>query len=323
MPYYKRTVLLNKANLAWVCSEGTLGHEIQSLTLAEAICKRHKLDRFRVSAPWDWFLPRLLPGLNNILRPQTENINLLPPPDYIISCGRRAAGIGRLAQEKWFKNLQPPHIHILNPGNSFRHYHLLLLPEHDEITHPQVLTFRGNLHPFNQQWFSEQRQILGKPDKPIVALFIGQPAKSYFQNDFKKELETIRHAFKEAQVFICGSPRLTAETQAFIRKQIRPTERLWLNKQDGENPYRYLLVRALKIFVTADSINMLNESAGSEAALSALASNYIPSNKHRFFIDSIKHRLTPFNKLGNDQPLANPMTALLQNKVFLERLKLS
>lgn len=323
MAYYKRTVLLNKANLAWVCSEGTRGHEIQSLSLAEAICERHILNRFQVSRPWDWFLPRLMPGLTFGLNRQLTDCATPPTADFIISCGRRAAGIGRFAQAKWFKNQQLKHIQILNPGNHFRHYHLLLMPEHDRITHPKVMTFRGNLHPFDPPWFRQQKQLLTKPEKPIVALFIGQPNKAYFEKEFKAELETIRHAFSEARVFICGSPRLNAETQQFIRAQVQPGEGLWLTKQDGENPYRYLLVQAVKLFVTADSINMLNESAASDAALSVLAADYKPSKKHGYFIDSIQQRLTALTDLGNNQPLAHPMTDLLQNKLFLERLKLT
>ena len=318
MAYYKPCLTLNKANMARVLSEGTRGHEIQSMTLADALARTYHLERITVPAPWRWILPYRLAGLGHAIRSQWREP--LVSPQFIISTGRQMAGVGR-----WLKKHHHPqaqHIHILNPGYHFSDIDVVLIPEHDRHQYPKAIQFRGNLHPYSPLWFKHHAQADTK-HITTIALFIGNPGQTYFKQQFKTDLQRIRDVFKSAKIFLCGSPRLNRATQAFIRDLILPTESLWLHCQDGDNPYQKLLAKADKIFVTADSINMMNEAGASTAAVTLLARDYIQSKKHHRFMQSIEHRLSEFEGLDKAQPLPDPVKELLENTDLLERLELA
>ncbi len=304
--------------MARVLSEGTRGHEIQSITLAKALARQYQLEHITVAAPWRWLLPYRMMGLGQRIRSQFNESGL--SSRLIISTGRQMAGVGR-----WLKKNSPSeakHVHILNPGYYFRDIDVVLIPEHDRHQYPKAIQFRGNLHPYNPQWFKQHEHSKTKRQTQI-ALFIGNPGQAYFKQQFKTDLQRIRDAFNSAKIFLCGSPRLNDDTQAFIRDLILPNESLWLHSKDGDNPYQKLLANADKIFVTADSINMMNEAGASTAAVSVLARDYIQSKKHLRFIQSIKHRLSDFDGLDKAQPLPDPVKELLVHTDLLERLELA
>lgn len=303
--------------MARVFSEGTRGHEIQSLTLAKAISRQQQLTDIKLTAPWDWLLPRLLPGIGAVLKPQLLGET---DSDFIITTGRRMAGAARWLRKN--QNTQAQYIQILNPGHHFKDFDVVLLPEHDQVQHAKVISFRGNLHPFDQAWFSAHRQV-NNTHKPHVAIFIGNPGDNYFKQQFSDDLNRIRSLFDDARIHLCGSPRLKPKTQRFIQSLIKADEQLWLNPTDGDNPYRFLLANTDKIFVTADSINMMNEAGASEAALTLLACEFIRSKKHQRFIHSINHRLCAFDCLDKARRLPDPVQQLLQNSDLLERLELA
>jgi Predicted nucleoside-diphosphate-sugar epimerase len=309
---------LNKANKARVLSEGTRGHEIQSLTLANVLAHQHQITTVSVPIPWRWVLPYHLPGLGFSLR------NQLPvpaiDPQLIISSGRQMAGAARWLKKHYHP--QAKHIHILNPGYFFSDIDVVLIPEHDRYQYPQAIQFRGNLHPYNNQWFKQQPQAKGT-EKTRIALFIGNPGKTYFNRQFKTDLKRIHDTFREAQLILCGSPRLDSGTQATIRSLKNGQDIVWFNPEDGDNPYQTLLAQSDKIFVTADSINMMNEAGASPAAMTLLAQDFIPSKKHHRFIQSIEQRLSDFDCLNKQEPLPDPVAQLLNNSDLLERLELA
>jgi len=302
--------------MAQVFSEGTRGHEIQSITLANALAQQHQINTLSVPAPWRWALPYRLPGLGFSLgrqRPVTA-----ASPQLIISTGRQMAGAAR-----WFKKHHHPqakHIHILNPGYYFSDIDQVLTPEHDRHQYPKSIQFRGNLHPYSPLWFKQHVHSKTKRQNQ-VALLIGNPGQAYFKQQFKSDLQQIQDIYKDTELTICGSPRLDRASQDYIRSL--KANHIWLNSNDGDNPYQRLLVQSDKIFVTADSINMMNEAGASQAALTLLARDYIKSKKHHHFIHSIEHRLSDFDGLDSTAPLPDPVLQLLENTDLLERLELA
>lgn len=302
--------------MARVLSEGTRGHEIQSITLANALAHQYQLEHITVPAPWRWLLPYRMMGLGQCIRSQFSEP--LASSRLLISTGRQMAGVGR-----WLNKNSPSeakHVHILNPGYYFRDIDVVMMPQHDRHRYPKAITFRGNLHPFNDQWFKQHSRT---QNKTTIALFIGNPGNAYFKQQFKADLQQIREVFKSTKLFLCGSPRINHETQSFIRGLVKPTESVWLDVCDGDNPYQTLLANADKIFVTADSINMMNEAGASQAALTLLAQDYIKSRKHHRFIQSIEHRLSDFDRVDQAQPLPDPVEELLEHTDLLERLELT
>lgn len=301
-------------------SDGRKGHEIQSETLAEHISQTTKTHRFNLKQPWESFAPRIIPGFKHGMNGyQGTGPEYSIKPQLIISTGRKAAAVAKFICQKLKKeHHHVKHIQILNPKDSFKNYDLLLLPEHDNKTGDNIVTFLGSIHPFDTNWFSQTKA----PKTSQISLVIGNPSSAYFNKDFSTELNKIRNLYPDKKLLICGSPRLKNKHKKLIKDYLIPKDDFWFNTHDGVNPYQQILQSSPHIFVTSDSINMLNECAASNALVTILASDFIPTKKHQRFINSINNRWNDydassisFEKTGYaiEQILNNPRFQKLLN----------
>ncbi len=277
---------MNKVNLCWVFSDGRKGHEIQSMTLARALAEQVEFFPFTLKQPWLTFAPRRLPrfdlAINGSIEPQ-----ITTPPDLIITTGRIAAAVGKHYKSKLIaQSISCKHIHILNPKDNLNKYDWVLIPEHDDVKGENVINFVGSIHPYNQQWFEQDKD---ESFNQYLAIFIGNPKKEYFKNDFAAEIAAIQEHFKESPLYFCGSPRLNPNSKEVIKSLVRAQDKIWLDELDGPNPYESLLKNAKKIFVTSDSINMVNEACASSVPVSILAEKHATSPKHRRFLNSLSN----------------------------------
>ena len=313
---------MNKVNLCWVFTDGRQGHDIQSLTLANAISDQVEAHAFSLSQPWLALAPRLLPWMKHGIQWHNQQPDWSAThPQLIITAGRRAAAVGRfITNQLRTAQLSCRHIQILNPHGNPAHYDLLLVPEHDLCDGPQMLSFRGSIHPYTRQWHSQQQDTAGHGQ--YLALMLGQPGTEYWSGDFSRELNIIRTAFSGTPLFLCGSPRLAATASESIKTLLHSGDRTWFSDADGINPYLSLLAHAQKIFVTADSINMVNEALASPRPKSLLAINAPTTARHRRFIEQVaadfcaleERRLnaSPIDTI--DQILQHPKLAELINQ---------
>ncbi len=263
------------------------------MTIANALAEQVELFPFTLRQPWLTFAPRRLPRFNLAINWSTTP-HLKTPPDLIITTGRKAAAVGKHFKHLLTRQNHPcKHIQILNPKDNLDKYDWVLIPEHDNIKGTNVINFVGSIHPYDQQWFKQDKD---DTFSQYLAIFIGNPQKKYFESKFAEEIRIIHKHFKETPLYFCGSPRLDMENKEIISSLARSQDKVWLNKTDGPNPYESLLKNAKKIFVTSDSINMINEPCASSVPVSILAKDYPPSPKHRRFFDSIKFQ--PFEGLA-------------------------
>lgn len=301
-----------------VLSDARPGHEIQSLSLATALQRlalENGLDekdcslavhRFAIRQPWLSFCPRVLPRFGRNILWQDTAPKLAPPCDLLITCGRRAAAVG-----KWLKRAAqktagqaPHHVQILHPGDSPGRYDFLLLPAHDRRSQPpnppQLLTFHGSLHPVNAHWLTTQRARwadrfgpLLKAQKPLAVLLIGNPGTAFFAR-----LPALRQQLHNwqptARWVVIGSPRTPATAKSQLARAFADAALLWRDERDGPNPYAGALAYGDAFAVTADSINMLNEACATGKPVLPLATEGL-SAKHRRFVDSIQPAADPAN----------------------------
>lgn len=283
---------MNKVNLCWVFSDGRKGHEIQSMTLAKALAEQVELFPFTLKQPWLTFAPRRLPrfdlAINGSIEPQ-----ITTPPDLIITTGRKAAAVGKHYKSTLSaQSISCKHIQILNPKDNFNKYDWVLIPDHDGVKGENVVNFVGSIHPYNQQWFEQDKD---ESYSQYLAIFIGNPKKEYFNKAFAAEIATIQKHFKDSPLYYCGSPRLSPNSKEIIKNLVRAQDKIWLDELDGPNPYESLLKNAKKIFVTSDSINMVNEACASSVPVSILADKYLSSPKHHRFLNSLIKRTCPIS----------------------------
>ncbi len=291
MKYYKLCKALNKVNLCWVLSEGRKGHEIQSMTVAEQLSHNITIQHFKIRQPWLSFTPRITPGFIHGIQ-WKQSIDLTAAPRLIITTGRKAAAAGKHIKQLLRASATPVHhIQILNPKDSLSRYDLVLIPDHDQIKRPNVINFSGSLHPYSKQWFQTTSQH--KKNK-FIALIIGNPVKDYFNQKFSEELAQIHSLYPDVHIMVCGSPRLHPGLIHEVKELCGKHVQFWFTPNDGDNPYQAILQQAQHIFVTTDSINMMNECAASSALVSLLAQAYTPSPKHHRFMRSLNHRWSGF-----------------------------
>lgn len=305
---------MNKVNLCWVFSDGRKGHEIQSMTIAKALAQNIELFTFTIRQPWLTFTPRRLPQFEKAIN-WSSTPPIEQPPELIITTGRKAAAVGKYCKSLLkSKHIKCKHLQILNPKDNLKKYDWVLVPEHDEVTGPNVITFQGSIHPYDHQWFSQDKD---ESFSHFLAIFLGNPPKKYFKQQFAEDIATIRTHFNNNSLYFCGSPRLDENIKKQIYGMVNHNDKVWLNENDGVNPYQSLLKNAKKLFVTADSINMINEACASSVPVSILGINYLMSPKHQRFINTVSARTCPL--LANKAPPTRCLPIRPFNKL-LQRL---
>ena len=291
-------------------SDGRKGHEIQSTTVAENLSMRHETFQFELKQPWQWLAPRRLPGFKNAVVWSNDIPMESQQPDLIITAGRQAAAVGKHVLsnlQSSGKNCQ--HIQILNPRDNPAHYDLLLLPEHDQVTAPNVITYIGSIHPFNKDWFGKN----STSPLPLIGIMLGELPTAYFKSQFIEDLSTVRNAFPNSQLFVCGSRRLSATNKQIIKTVLHPKDKFWFNDSNKQNPYQHLLKNAEKLFVTSDSINMISECSQSSVPLSVLGKAFTPSVKHQRFLESVSPRLCQLANTSAGQPTIYAMEQIINH----------
>lgn len=292
-----------------IFSDARPGHEIQSLSLAKNLCRlaeqhgmEHSLTchRFAIRQPWLSFAPRVLPRFSRHILWQSSRPSKTRPVDIIITCGRRAAAVG-----KWFvraqrqQGLHPRHIQILNPGDTPTHYDFLLLPDHDLAAQQNkadnIITFTGCLHPVDTHWLEQQRSHWAerlaplKQESPLLALLLGNPGQSFFTRELPEIRQKLAAWHPGARLLVLASHRTPNKARSVIIRTFPDAVLHWLDTTDGENPYAGVLAWADAFAVTADSINMLSEAFATGKPVLPLAVRRV-SPKHRRFAATIQAR---------------------------------
>src|SRR5580698_5563607 len=126
--------------VVWVLHDGKAGMASQSLGLAEATGFPFVEKSLVVRAPWAYLPPQLwfapLAAVRDQGRPLTA-----PWPDVVIGCGRNtAAPILAIRRASGGRTIAAQ---IQNPGLGGEAFDLMLVPEHDRLRGPRIITTKG------------------------------------------------------------------------------------------------------------------------------------------------------------------------------------
>lgn len=294
----------------WVVTDGMAGNERQALALAGALAAaRPELDgatgvpgapwpdppqvwRLRARPPWRPAAPRRLPGSERAFG-ETFRQALATPPRLAIGCGRLGALATRLLREAGARVVQ-----ILDPRLPARHWHALVVPEHDRIRAANVVTLIGSVHAIDAAWLAQARAAQPQLDDlpaPRTLLLLGGPIREVPLDAawWQHTAQTLRavHASEGGSVSICASRRTPAWLLAAVRREFGTEPRLpgvrWCDADDGDNPWAGLLARADRIVVSPDSVNMLSEAAATGADV-RIASPELARGRHAAFLASLQ-----------------------------------
>ncbi len=253
----------------WVVTDGRAGIEVQALGLAEALDTQPSVRRITARRPWVWLPPRLWRDPLACVEVR-EGAPLAPPwPDLAISTGRRAAAVtagiraaSRAAGGRTFA------IHIQRPYQPLARFDLVIVPRHDRLAGPNVLTTFGALGRVTPARLAaaaaELAPELAALPRPLIAVAVGGTNKVFRLG--AAEARTLAARLRQAQAATGGSLLVTVsrrtgrEAVEELRAALAELPGRF-HDGSGANPYFAFLGLADAVVVTCDSVNMACEAA--------------------------------------------------------------
>ncbi len=264
--------------------------EIQCRALAEAMALDYSIRTIRPSR-----LLRLLPICGRIpgLPPgATGSDRLNPPyPAIVITCGRRHAGasiaIRRASGRRIFT------VHIQDPRIAPGMFDVLVVPEHDRVRGPNVITTVGSLHRISEDSLAREAARFANHiailPRPRVTVNIGGGTRQHKVTT--SEAERLAGTLAELRerhgcsLLITTSRRTDPALQAALAQLDRPADTiLWGG--NGANPYLGFLGLADAIVVTSESINMVSEACATGKPVYLLSLG-VTTRRRAAFVDTV------------------------------------
>ena len=301
-----------RAPQVWTVTDDRAGNRVQAQALGLALGGISGHIQTRFSRLQTWLAPHWLPGTRTSLAlpPESQGI------DIVIGCGRQAA----LALRSWKRRQPIFSVQILDPRIATTEYDLVIAPAHDELRENNVLPTLGALNPINDVWLDQTREANPHPHRiasSLSLLLIGGPhtQSPLTLSALLDLLPQLAERVKKTGggVLICGSRRTPNPWQEALRESAAALHvPIWLDAQDGDNPYQAALAYADEIIVTADSVNMVSEACATRASV-ILFSAAAPSGKLARFHQQLQQtgrlstwtkRCTPIEPLRETERIA-------------------
>ena len=243
---------------ALLLTQGMHGMVSQVEGLARAMKLSFKHQKIELKPLWNLIPPKFTPISENLL---TEKF--VCDSKVIISCGRKSV-ISSIALKKRFGK-EIFNIHIQDPKVSFKHFDLIISPEHDGIKGDNVITTKGAIHYLTKKEIVDNSKYLKleKEKKQIIAFIIGGPNKNY---DYSEE--QIHYTFNKVKTLFTPD-----KFKIIVVPSYRTPERVikkafntfnfnhHVVKTVDKKAYLGSLAIADYIVVTCDSTSMISEAA--------------------------------------------------------------
>ncbi len=252
------------APIVWVLTDGRPGHISQTLGLAEALVPQPIVKRIALRAPYRQASPFL--GWGNGKALTSDSASIEPPwPDLIVTSGRSAIpvafGVRRASGGR------TKLVNVQDPGYCRARFDLVIVPEHDRLTGPNILVTAGALGRVTPARLAEAKSRFEAEyatlPHPRVAVLIGG-ANAVFRTPpavidrIARDLAAL--ASGGAGLMVTFSRRTGPAMESAIRGALAgTTARVW--DGSGENPYFAYLALADHVLATEDSASMVSEAA--------------------------------------------------------------
>ncbi|MFN3958663.1 MAG: mitochondrial fission ELM1 family protein [Parvularculaceae bacterium] len=267
--------------LCWAVTDGRAGIEAQALGLAEAIARRTPLrieaKRLLVRAPC-----RALPGEfwgDPFALLDEQSDRLTPPwPDLWIGCGRLSVPFSRAVKRDSRETFV---VQLQNPRVSTGAFDLVIPPEHDGLSGPNVFPILG----------SPNRLDIGKLRGPVVpglaplAVLIGGPNKVFRFDETDAASLADKLLALSMPLDVTLSRRTPRRAGDLLREKLGDHAARFFDpaRGEGDNPYPMMLATARAILVTEDSVNMAAEAASTGRPVYVLPLQRKPFRRARKF----------------------------------------
>ncbi len=251
----------------WVVTDGKAGMENQCIGLAAALGLTPVIKRIELRSPWKQLSPFLRHGLAYAFSAKGDAV--APPwPDILIASGRTSVPASLYVRRVSGKENERGTftIQIQNPVIDASRFDLVVVPRHDMLAGPHIMTTRGAMHRVTPELLAREAAALAPNiahlPKPYIAVLIGGTNSVYSLS--AKEMTAIAAQLKalagrEGSLIITPSRRTGTENLAILQEALREAPCFIWDGQ-GSNPYYGMLGLAESILVTCDSVNMVSEA---------------------------------------------------------------
>ncbi len=256
------------AMTCWVVTDGKPGMENQCIGLAERLGVNPVVKRIKLRSPWKQLSPFLRHGLDYAISPDGDGI--APPwPDVLIATGRASIPAALLVRRASRASGGPGTfcVQLQNPVIDPSRFDLVVVPRHDAMSGPNVMTTRGGLHRITPVFLKAEAEdllpTLGNMPRPMVAVLLGGTNAVYQLTSqvMRAVAQQLAHLAKTSggSLLITPSRRTGAENLAIVREATAGLP-VYLWEGQGHNPYYGMLGLADYVVVTCDSVNMTTEA---------------------------------------------------------------
>lgn len=274
----------------WTICSGNAGMKSALMGLAEAINTlpiRHKIVKRK--RPWVW-LPQGIAwrALHQVTH---DSDSIVPPyPRILLSCGRRAVPFALAIKKASPGTLC---IQVQNPGIRLDRFDLVVAPEHDGLSGPNVITSTWAIHHITPMRLLKAadnfRETFARFPHPRVALILGGNTNRYrfTETTSQQIIKTVTELLGiQASVWIIPSSRTPDDLIYQLHNHFHAVPQVFLYTPGApDNPYQGALALADTILVTNDSSNMMSEAAS--------------TSKPLYLIPLAGHQDTPPARLGD------------------------
>lgn len=303
--------------------------ESQCVGLAEAMGLTPIIKRVRLRRLWRVTSPHLPLGLEYAISRKGDA--LTPPwPDVVIASGRLSVlpsmYVKRMTKGRSF------HVQIQNPACDLRWFDCVVVPAHDGLTGPNVISVQGALHRITPALLKAEAEKwaprFAHLPRPMIAVLLGGNNASYrldprFIMEFGPQLAAL--AKKEnASLLITPSRRTSHAVTSLLSALLHDVPHFFWDGQ-GDNPYFAMLGHADAIMVTCNSINMISESCstgkpvmvvklpGHSDKFASFHQSLLKDGRIHFFDGNLaKHAPAALNEMDR---LASRVLELFQRKI--------
>jgi len=261
--------MFNKSQVTcWVVTDGKAGMENQCLGLAEALGLEPIVKRIRLRPPWRQFSPFLRHGLRWAFSSKGDSIG--PPwPDLLIATGRHSVPASLYARRATLNNgsARTFTVQLQNPVIDPSRFDLVVVPRHDGVTGPNVITTRGALHRVTPAMLRAEAEkflpTVSSLPSPRIAVLIGGTNAVFSLTPHEMVPLTMQlNALAKAtggSLMVTPSRRTGEANLAILQAGLHDVPSyVW--DGTGYNPYYGMLGLADAIIATPDSVNMVSEA---------------------------------------------------------------
>ena len=281
---------------AILLTQGMHGMVSQVEGLARAIGLNYKHQTIKLKPFWNLIPPQLSPISENLVKEK-----FVCNSKVVISCGRKSVIPSIALKKRLGKEIFT--IHIQNPKVSFKHFDLIISPEHDNIKGDNVITTTGAIHYLTKKEIRENSDYLGfeKEKKKLVSFIIGGPNKyySYSEKSIDQIFNKVKTLFTPDKYKIIVIP--SYRTPEKIIKKAYDTFNFnhYVVREVDKKSYLSALAISDYVVVTCDSTSMISEAAVTGKPIYIAMIKPIKNN-YRF-----KNFYTKLEKLGITRELKN------------------